>query len=336
MLTMSINGNFFIVIDTYIVSEETQRHMLLCGKNPSHIKATSAFKTSCQKSDSNKFKLVLSDLILQWLINPSVTPQLSSRLNPFLRYEYYPAAYTDLISLAIREQDHIGWMNILRGFFSKTWCQVASTHFDDSTATGIIHRKDGTNRVHQMLKALQKLTSTIWQGRNEVLHDTSKECLAKQRTAIDLEITRYHEESNLVLADDRFYCETSLQRLLRSSLSNKRRWLHRVKVSRAKKAHLHKRQPTITTYFPSKEKPPLNLPEQSTPSPAPKQIRTHTSRHLTKTSQLNCAQKDHTGSLDQIPKRAITTQQLLTHFLKEERAPNTTSQNCQSPPPTQH
>ena len=139
-----------------------------------------------------------------------------------------------------------------------------------------------------------------------------------------------HSVSTMLMADNRFYCKTSLQCLLRSSLSNKRRWQHRVKVSRAKKAHLHKRQPTITTYFPSKEKPPLNLPEQSTPSPAPKQIRKHTSRPQTMTSQLYWAQKVHTVSQAQAPKRAFTTQQLLTHFLKE-RAPNTLPQLAKVP-----
>jgi cell division inhibitor SulA len=42
----------------------------------------------------------------------------------------------------------------------------------------------------------------------------------------------------MVLTDDRIYCEQSLHRLLHSSPSNKRRWLHRMKVSRAKLAQL--------------------------------------------------------------------------------------------------
>ena len=229
-------------------------------------------------------------------------------MNPFLRHELYPSEYIDIINSALADQSEIGWMNMFRGYLSKRWHQLASSYFgpDDDPNT-IVHRNDGANRVHRVMKTIHTLTTDIWTGRNEALHGANRDSELKRLSIIDSEITKLHSEAHLVLNDDRFYCETSLNRLLKGSLANKRRWLVRVKASRQRKASFLAQQPRITKFFP-------NASNSSTQQPIPR-----TAPERAPTRPLSPRNK--------------TTQQLITHFLKE-RAPNHPSVPIVPPSPS--
>jgi hypothetical protein len=308
---------------------ETQQHLLLCSANTSRTQAIAKFRKTCRKRDTNKFKLVLEDVIAQWMVNPTTTPSSANRINTSLRYEHYPQAYIELIDDAICDQVAIGWMNMMRGFLSKKWHLLASTYFDGNDENAITNRNDGNIRIQQVIKALHTLTMSIWQGRNEVLHGICEADAAARKSATDLEIIKYHTEADMVLTDDRIYCEQSLHRLLHSSPSNKRRWLHRVKVSRAKLAQLHHRQPRITKYFTSRSSSYTDNSTNDTTTDADNDVhRNNTTQRL-----MSIAYKERSSNT-RAPQRAKTTQQLLTDYLKE-RAPNTmtTMLSHPSPPP---
>jgi hypothetical protein len=89
-------------------------------------------------------------------------------------------------------------------------------------------------------------------GRNEVLHGEERDNETRRLSAIDSEITKLHSEADQVLNDDRFYCETSLTRLLKGSLANKRRWLVRVQASGGGKQHSSPNNPGSPSIFPPK------------------------------------------------------------------------------------
>ena len=126
-----------------------------------------------------------------------------------------------------------------------------------------------------------------------------------------LYITKFHSEPDHVLIDDQFYCETSLRKLLTSSTANKRRWLMRVKASRARKAAMVHQQPLITKFFTNKHT------RRSTP-----RTKEHTRNTKTTTTQQLMTQfypeRDSNRPVDP---RNKSTQQLITQFL-QERAPN--------------
>jgi hypothetical protein len=160
----------------------------------------------------------------------------------------------------------------------------------------------------EVMRIIYTLTTDIWLGRNEVLHGVERDKETRRLSAIDSEITKLHSEADSVLNDDRFYCEISLNRLLKGSLANKRRWLMRVKASRKRKALFLNQQPRITKFFPSAGSPamPTELSIEQSGSK-----RNQSTQHLL--TQSLC---------ERVPNRPITarnktTQQLITGFLKE-------------------
>jgi hypothetical protein len=132
------------------------------------------------------------------------------------------------------QPDNDCWIHGTRGFLTKTCTEVASLSYYASGR--LIHSwPDGNHRIRQVIKALHKLTTEIWAGHNMALHQASA-LTPEPLSLIDAKIVRYE----LLLLDDRFYCENSLHRLLASGASIKRRWLHRVKRSQEKRRHLKK------------------------------------------------------------------------------------------------
>jgi hypothetical protein len=246
--------------------------------------------------------------------------QSGIRINPFLRYEYYHADCITLINQAIQEQTEIGWMNILRGFLSTKWHTLASTHFADSKDTTTTNRHDGDRRVHKVIRAIYTLrTHALWLGRNDSLHKTADNIVSICHSSLDLEISQLHKEAGLLSAEDRFYCEQSLQRILHSSLSNKRRWLHPVKLSRARKASQEFMQPRMTKFFPVQEPSSTQDYMHLRPIPSPALSPPHTNTTRTLMTQVFSERSPNSPIL---APRTTTTQQLLTKFLKE-RASNT-------------
>jgi Reverse transcriptase (RNA-dependent DNA polymerase) len=316
---------------------ETQFHLLQCKSNPAREKAIKALTNATKKSDgTNKFTQVLGDFMAQWLDNPDSIPSLNCRINPFLRYEHYPPDYIDLINTAIEEQTEIGWLNLFRGFFSRTWHVIASSYFSSEEGAYettnrydiLTNRHDGANRTHRVLKLLYSLTREIWLGRNDAMHGTENVQTMQRISALDQEITRYHSEPDLVLTSDQFYCETSLQRLLKSSTANKRRWLIRVKASRARKAKLLHIQPRITKFFPQ------NGPG-SRRQIGPCNDRSTKRNHSTQQLMTQFYPERDSNSVPSA--RNKSTQQLLTNFLRERASNRDPSRVLPaSPTPTIH
>ena len=312
-------------------ASETQLHMLQCTSNPARQKALIALRKASHKGDGTDFLKVFGDIFEQWLVHPEHIPCLANRLNPFLRQDQFPDDYSRLIQLALAEQQVIGWINMCRGFLSTKWYHLASSHICPDDSTKIEHRNDGANRVHLLaLKTVHSLTMALWTGRNEALHGCALEDEQRRLTVVDMEIQKYHSESDLILTDDKFYCETSLEKLLRSSSANKRRWLLRVKASRNRKAAMQSLQPKITKFFPCQQE--KNRKMQAVAS----MNDTIPSKRNRTTQQLMTQYLMERAPNRQVSARNKTTQQLLTTFL-QERAPNldpTNNEAPQSPPPS--
>ena len=282
---------------------ETQLHLLQCRSNRKRKQALVNFAKTDKIRGGNPYEKIIVDLVVQWMTAPDHIPTFEKCRDTFLRHDVIPVAYTSLINRAIMEQTSIGWMHAMQGFLSKTWTTVASSSYTHHCAQ-IEHTPDGNQRIHKTLTALHRLTTDIWSGQNDMLHEKQ---VAQEadiiRTTVAAEISKFHREPDLMLAVDTHYSEQSLKMLLRSSVSTKRRWLHRVKLSRMKKAAMIARQPRITKFF--QKDPPID-----------------TNRNTDMAS-------DHMTPQTTTTSRNKTTQQLLTQFFRE-RAPN--PPNNQAPP----
>ena len=176
---------------------------------------------------------------------------------------------------------------------------------------------------------MHTLTNELWTGRNGALHGAKQEQDKHRLSLIDLEITKFHSEADLVLTDDRFYCETSLRKLLNGSTANKRRWLLRVRASRKRHAELQEKQPRIAKFFPQQGRSSSSLPSRNA-------ISQPSSRNKSTQQLMSCFLRERPPNIAPILARNRTTQQLLTNFL-HERASNqmeTPRATSISPPPS--
>ena len=288
---------------------ETQTHMLHCQAHPRRRQILIDFAKQCKRRDGKWFLPIFADLIGQWMTASHLIPTFDKCRDTFLRHDIIPIEYSQLVQQVISEQTAIGWIHAVRGFLSKSWHTLASCLYNRDSGH-VYHKHDGGHQIQHALKALHFLTTEIWAGRNEALHRHQQAATTLQQNLVNATITRYHSEPDLLLHDDTHYCTQSLERLLRSSSSHKRRWLHRVKASRLRKAYLLTRQPRITKHFKTISAP-LAPEEHQTVNNIPVPI-------------------THTPSV-----RNVTVQRLMTFYFRE-RAPNQQPAVTPSSPPPQH
>ena len=212
----------------------------------------------------------------------------------------------------------------MKGFLSTAWHELASTHFsypEDSPS----YRDDGSHCIAKAIRALHKLTHSIWLGRNDALHRQHETALQRQRTAMDAEIARHHADSTALPAADQHYCEIRLESLLRRSSAYKRRWLYRIRRARTLFQQIGEKNQTRIPQFFRRPRNTPNIAHQPT-------VTDETSHNIRNPpAQSNLHPLDTCTS----HKRPIrTTQSLITDYI-HERASNTNNP-CKplSPPPT--
>ena len=288
---------------------ENQYHLLHCRHNPKRTTSLAAFYKEVQRAQAgSKFGRIIADAFEQWFEDPASTPSMENTRDPTLDHNtLFTSEYVSQIKAAFTHQREIGWMNAARGFLAKAWFQVACTQLQIPGGPNgeVTHtcRHDGHQRTYQVVRALHTLVTSLWQGRNEELHKQDKDTEAVQRTVIDAEIALLHCEPSALPAEDRHYCNHSLEHILRKPPTYKRRWLFRVRAARERDKQDQTRQHRITAFFnraPTIQ--PQNTAQPSTPSrPAVPQAHLH--------------------------RRPISTnQKLLTEFFRA-RAPNHTTNN---------
>ena len=148
---------------------------------------------------------------------------------------------------AIQEQSQIGWQAALKGFLSLTWLRLASINQLNHEK---MDHKAGRHRIHKALNALQDFARAIWLGRNDALHQEKETADTQVYSAESAEIRHYHSNPTLLPASDVHYCNNvTLNRLIQSRPSVRRRWLRRVRQARANFLRDGDLQKSITTYL---------------------------------------------------------------------------------------
>ena len=143
----------------------------------------------------------------------------------------HPTRHQEAISQAINDQSQIGFHHILRGFLATSWQTLASVHVNDSTK---IETSKGQHRIRQALHAIHEFTREVWLGRNAALHEHKDTADALIYTAEEsAELRHFHADPTLLPPSDRHYLTISLNKLLQSNPSVRRRWLRRVRNARA-------------------------------------------------------------------------------------------------------
>jgi hypothetical protein len=167
-------------------------------------------------------------------------------------------------------------------------------------------------------------------------HHGPKELVDAQiYTAESATIRYYHSRPHLLGATDRHYCERPLLSILRGSPSSRRRWIRRVRFARADYLKDGRLQTKITGYYPLMNNGPdlssLNDPENptsNTPGIHPKagtQEPLPTQDIEATTHNLLPAQVHRSPRCQQIHRRHVTTQSMITRFYPSARPPDMTT-----------
>jgi hypothetical protein len=219
-------------------TDEDLQHLMNCKHNSSRTEALQTLMKALL-SDQHPSQLAFAACIEQYLQSSTecVTIDLPT----------LPNFLVEPLQQAIQEQTHIGWQAALKGFLSLTWLRMASINQLNHEK---LDHKAGRYRIHKALNALQNFARTIWLGRNEALHQDKETSDTQVYSAESAEIRHYHSNPTLLPASDVHYCKNvTLNRLIQSRPSVRRRWLRRVRQARANFLRDGDLQKSITTYL---------------------------------------------------------------------------------------
>ena len=130
----------------------------------------------------------------------------------------------------------------------------------------------GTCRLRHIMTSLHEFYLALWKGQNDrSVHpaDTSTDQRLHRRE--DLEIQHYHDHPEILSTTDRHYSEQPLQKLLRSTPANRRRWLRQVKNSRHRRLQALQSQSLMPQFFhrTSSKQASVAIDHAPLPLPAP-------------------------------------------------------------------
>jgi hypothetical protein len=312
-------------------SIETMSHFLRCDKNEQYTKSFVEFTSRMEGKKTGKrrhvFFTFFQDCIEQWMFQGPELPSMHSPYTPGLSYFNQPMDLQEALSTAIGDQTSIGWDNALSGWLANSWLAVAR-HGNQPTW-------EAERRIQIALKGLHRRTVSIWKGRNNQLHGPKELVDAQIYTAESATIRYYHSRPHLLGATDRHYCDRPLLSILRGSPSSRRRWIRRVRLARADYLKDGRLQTKITGYYPlmtdGQGLSSLDEPDNQTPySPGihpeveiqePLEIQDIEAT----THNLLPAQVHRSPRCQQIHRRHVKTQSMITRFYPSARPPDMTT-----------
>ena len=274
------------------LQEEDHHHLLQCPENPRREKAMNTLIAELTK-DNHPSRPAFASCIQSYLTSPSIPVTFS---NP-----KFPEHLCPLLQDAIDEQTMIGWHNLLLGYLTTKWKLLAAA---DEARQDKYKMEAGISRTHRSLQSLFNFTRDIWLGRNDVLHRDKEKTDSTVYSVESAELRYFHSNPNLLPSSDKHYCQISLQRLLGSRPSVRRRWLRRVRTARANLIREGKTQQRITQF-------------------------TETQPKYRNLHRNNAA----TESMNPVPIRSVTTQQRMTAFFPG-RPPDSNPIPTQNPSPS--
>jgi hypothetical protein len=271
---MTDNSQSNIKIDTCPCCHtqlETQLHFFTCDSNPNRTAALEELTTGGSTyKENHHFVTVMTDCIEQWLYDPNESPSATDVACPTLaQYNtMFPPYMMSILCEAIAEQTEIGWVNLLRGYFSTKWRDLASRNMANQDAPPTT--QDGNRRAGTIIHRVQGYIQLMWKGRNEALHKCNTDDENKFLTLESAVIRHYFQQPHLLSVQDQHYCQGNILKILQGRPSHRRRWLMRVRRARAALLKDKLRQSRITSFF------TRNINRATTAQTLPAEIQTPT------------------------------------------------------------
>jgi hypothetical protein len=159
-----------------------------------------------------------------------------------------------LVTLALQEQQAIGWGLCLHGYLSHHWALAVAAHPSPPTPrkTHSSTSSDfGSIWARKTISELWAFAREMWLHRNSHLHDPSSADSTKMMgAAVNAAITALYEQVDTYSAQDRWRFDMPLALCLCTRLRSRHCWLALTKILTAKSSNLDPQgQSRLTTYF---------------------------------------------------------------------------------------
>ena len=168
--------------------------------------------------------------------HPDLVTVLQTRLHQLRHQEGFllpPGGISPITRTLLREQDAIGWINLLYGFPSKMWQVIQARHYRRIGLADYSTRSWMTG----LLKRLHKLAWGQWEHRNQTLYDPDQKWQKKMRQQLDDAIAAEMLRGPLDLPPgDCSHFSTPLLLLLAKPWAYKKAWLANVSAARNRQA----------------------------------------------------------------------------------------------------
>ena len=170
-----------------------------------YIQCTSPLMEEGKKLIQRKFKesqlrlktaTVICDAfsaILGYLRRRTGQPQLTS---------YFETELGTMVRDAWKEQEAIGWENILKGRLSKKWGYVQAKYYQLNPHTSDSKKYSGESWMRKTVKALLQYTLGMWNTRCKVLHgENETEQLKKRKEAAVMQVRSYFAQTGDIIEE---------------------------------------------------------------------------------------------------------------------------------------
>lgn len=191
------------------------------------------------KSIIQFFGYCLTISVLVWLNNEVDVIDLAE----------FPSKFRDGLVQALQDQDAIGWEAALKGFLSVEWRHLLTLGLGDHER---VQEVMGVQKLRFVLKTFGALANSLWMGRNQALHGISEGYTKNKRQEEIAEIREFYQLPKLIPAADQHSCEQPLSTILSRAPASRRRWLHYMRLARARLTKDGQRQTLIMAFFRAK------------------------------------------------------------------------------------
>ena len=175
-------------------------------------------------------------------IHPELITAIQENLNSWreMNNSNYTPSNTQLRS-AINNQRHLGWRNLVDGFWDTSWRKIQEQHMRD-----INSQKSALLWLCKVQRRIWKIAWAMWEDRNEQLHSNSSIHPEDKRNINKEIIYEWKMGQDKLSSHYSGLFQGTLERKLKSSSANKRNWLFNVWSAREKvdEAYLVKNENT--------------------------------------------------------------------------------------------
>jgi hypothetical protein len=199
-----------------LAPNETCNHVLQCMDPRAATTRRVAFSTLTQRMVDIKTA-------------PQIQEALLTVLKCWIEDDGIPTNFTAEIQSALDQQLTLGWNQFVRGRIALKWQQLQSAHFEDLKV-----RQTGQKWASHLIMAVWDFTWTLWDHRNDVLHNSDVHDKLLDMDAIDLAIIEeWHAGGKELIPMDRMQWKgLDLETLLAKRGRFRRDWLSFVQTAR--------------------------------------------------------------------------------------------------------